>query len=669
MASNKSRQSTKPASKPASPPPVVKTAVTPPPVKKVANGNAASEPPAVPPETKSPAPPVPEIPIALVSAPKGAAAKSPAAASPPAIPVATAPPPTPTVTPQPFPPNNAKKAEPDDEAKPHRSELQRAVAAFASSLLINIAVLLVFGIVMLPDEFKAPLLGIIGEMPEPVKEEVKFVEPEKVKEPEVIDRDETKAEIVKKELARTEERFEININDLKPSANLLLDPNAVKPVAAAPFSGQFGGRSKAGRSALVAKYGGTKESETAVRTGLDWLLRHQKGDGSWSFDHRYSSCNCDQHGRFATSNMGATAMALLCFMGAGETYSEGEYTQAVERGLLYLINNGKMTPQGGDFRGKFQANGGMYIQGLVTIALCEALAMNEAERLADVRQAKGKNKKTSKSSKKKQRITPQRRFQVSRQLEYAATAALKFVATAQSSDGGWRYTPRVDSDTSVVGWQVMALASGHTAKIGIPPRTVAGARLYLDSVQSENGSQYAYVPGSRGRPKASMTAVGLLSRMYLGWTRENPGIRYGVEYLSKVGPSPRDMYYNYYATQVMHQYGGTLWEKWNKVMRDQLVNSQVKKGHAKGSWNLTDPHGSAGGRHYQTCLSIMTLEVYYRHMPLYEHRDLNEGAKGDDLAKTKSKDDKKKPGNKSPKKSPKAKPATKSKPKAAKSKS
>jgi hypothetical protein len=36
---------------------------------------------------------------------------------------------------------------------------------------------------------------------------------------------------------------------------------------------------------------------------------------------------------------------------------------------------------------------------------------------------------------------------------------------------------------------------------------------------------------------------------------------------------------------------------------------------------VTDPHGNAGGRIYQTALSILTLEIYYRHLPLYRRLD------------------------------------------------
>jgi hypothetical protein len=78
------------------------------------------------------------------------------------------------------------------------------------------------------------------------------------------------------------------------------------------------------------------------------------------------------------------------------------------------------------------------------------------------------------------------------------------------------------------------------------------------------------------------------------------------------------MYYNYYATQCMRHYDGELWDKWNVVMRDQLVNSQEKAGHLKGSWHQNGDHGSdRGGRLYCTSMATMILEVYYRHSPIY----------------------------------------------------
>ena len=70
----------------------------------------------------------------------------------------------------------------------------------------------------------------------------------------------------------------------------------------------------------------------------------------------------------------------------------------------------------------------------------------------------------------------------------------------------------------------------------------------------------------------------------------------------------------------MRHWQGEAWTKWNNVMRDQLVNTQSQQGHETGSWYIGGgDHGAdAGGRHYCTCMNCMTLEVYYRHFPLYQ---------------------------------------------------
>ncbi|HID23585.1 MAG TPA: hypothetical protein EYP14_14470 [Planctomycetaceae bacterium] len=115
-----------------------------------------------------------------------------------------------------------------------------------------------------------------------------------------------------------------------------------------------------------------------------------------------------------------------------------------------------------------------------------------------------------------------------------------------------------------------------------------------------------------------MTAVGLLCRMYLGWTRERRALQDGVTFLSRRGPVDDEMYYNYYATQVLHHWGGEKWKRWNEVMREQLIKTQDRAGHATGSWKPRDRHGHVGGRLYMTSLCVMTLEVYYRHLPLYQ---------------------------------------------------
>jgi hypothetical protein len=53
-------------------------------------------------------------------------------------------------------------------------------------------------------------------------------------------------------------------------------------------------------------------------------------------------------------------------------------------------------------------------------------------------------------------------------------------------------------------------------------------------------------------------------------------------------------------------------------MREHLIATQQLSGHKEGSWSPQGCEwGAQGGRLYSTSLALMTLEVYYRHLPLY----------------------------------------------------
>jgi len=335
------------------------------------------------------------------------------------------------------------------------------------------------------------------------------------------------------------------------------------------------------KARLVSRDGGNDASEKAVSLALVWLASHQMPDGSWSFNHTLApSCRktCRNPGSLDEARNAATAMALLPFLGAGQTHKEGQYKKVVNSGLYYLTRRMVVSPKKGG--SLFERGGSMYSHGLSAIALCEAYAMTR-----------------------------------DKSLYQPAQLALNFIAYAQDPrGGGWRYAEQQAGDTSVVGWQVMALKSGHMGYLTINPKTVRGASMFLDSVQAKNGSRYGYATPGAG---ASTTAIGLLCRMHLGWGHDNPALIDGVKFLSDTGPSKTNNYYNYYATQVLRHYGGDMWKKWNTVMRDQLIKTQSQKGHEKGSWHVGDGHGGKGGRLYDTSMSTMILEVYYRHLPIY----------------------------------------------------
>lgn len=122
-----------------------------------------------------------------------------------------------------------------------------------------------------------------------------------------------------------------------------------------------------------------------------------------------------------------------------------------------------------------------------------------------------------------------------------------------------------------------------------------------------------------------MTAEALLCRMYLGWTKDFAGLEQGVRYLVRdhmPSDAGTNFYYWYYATQVLHHFGGQQWQAWNLEMRDLLVESQIRRGHQAGSWDPVGDHTVEAGRLYSTALAVCTLEVYYRHAPIFRQLDL-----------------------------------------------
>ena len=344
------------------------------------------------------------------------------------------------------------------------------------------------------------------------------------------------------------------------------------------LSGTFAARDPRIRVEMVKQEGGTTLTEAAVARALRWLSKQQQRDGRWVLDGN------------VRSDSAATSLALMPYLGAGQTHLVGRYQNTVSGGLKWLVKHQKSD---GDMRANSTANAGMYAHGQSAIVLCEAFMLTGDEKLRE-----------------------------------PAQKAIDFIVKAQYRDGGWRYAPyqedsRARGDTSVVGWQLMALQSARAAKLEVPSATFERAGQFLDSVQSHDGSRYAYIRGQR--PTHVMTAEAMLCRMYLGWTLNDPQIRQGMNWLSAEHLPSRSLniYYCYYATQAFHHFGGAKWKQWNEEMRDALVHGQVKTGSHAGSWQHQGGHDRAGGRIYATALSACTLEVYYRHLPIFRQIDLD----------------------------------------------
>ena len=372
----------------------------------------------------------------------------------------------------------------------------------------------------------------------------------------------------------------------------------------------FSGRSKFKNQDLAGGGGsGTPppKTEKSIELGLRFLVNHQSNDGSWSLGNFGAGRRGYEGERTAlTTDTGATGLCLLAFLGAGYHHREDRYQEVVQNALDYIIKNQK--EDGNVFIDQDPQSSRavwFYSHSIVTIALCEAYGMTQDPDLRE-----------------------------------PAQKALNFLVESQHPDrGGWRYSPRYGSDTSVTGWAMMALKSGQLAGLEVPKESLDGIDNWLDMAQAGRAIPHLYVynplapdtPQQRHGREASptMTAVGLLMRLYSGWDRNDPRMIRGGRYLLENLPTngtrqdpQRDTYYWYYATQVMFHMGGKYWEEWNEKLHPLLVDEQLESGPMAGSWDprrpVADRWAPHAGRIYVTTLNLLSLEVYYRHLPIYE---------------------------------------------------
>lgn len=349
-------------------------------------------------------------------------------------------------------------------------------------------------------------------------------------------------------------------------------PDVRRPVLPEAF------RSRGSAAELAVAEGGGADTEAAVDRALQWLASHQLDDGSWSFS--FDDCpacagRCTHSGdaNRGGDRAGATAMALLPFLGRGFTHKDGPYRKQVGRGIAFLAakataGKGKAYDQGGT----------MYTQGLVGIALAECYGMSRDGKLA----------------------TP-------------TQLTLRYIMEAQDArGGGWRYKPGQPGDTSSVGWQIAALQAGGRGAIRIDPMVLKKAAGFLDLVQSDGGAAYGYTDNSS--PTPGRTAVGLWCRLATGWKPDHPAVGKGSAAIAATGPT-KDLYYGYYATRLLHRTGGDQWRNWNDRMKQLLLTTQSDRDHERGSWfdGVDGGHAAAAaGRLYCTSMAALILEEYYR---------------------------------------------------------
>lgn len=340
--------------------------------------------------------------------------------------------------------------------------------------------------------------------------------------------------------------------------------------------GIYAVRTAPDRQNQVVTLGGNQDSEDAVQDGLNWLARHQADDGHWSDQRkceRNDSCSSLQY----TAEIAETGLAILAFQAGGNYYfNDQKYSDHVKKGLDWLVGH-----QGADGR-LFGPQHTWYQHGIGTFALAEACAVALAND-----------------------EVPEPRYRI------AAERAIKFMEKHQYRQGGWQYS--LDSqgigDTSVTGWQILALKSALEAKIEVSSKTMDRVRKFFVTCGDPKTGRTGYM--SRGLGTDLTTAVGLVVQEFIVKKPKSPFALKAAAALRKraregIGQTG-DFYTLYNATLAMFLARGDAWDEWNDNVRDAIVKRQIKKGCERGSWY----HNYS--RTLDTAWAVLTLEVYYRY--------------------------------------------------------
>ncbi len=370
------------------------------------------------------------------------------------------------------------------------------------------------------------------------------------------------------------------------------------------LSGTYGYR-LGGREHAVRRFGGSEKTENAVEAALEWLARHQEKDGSWD------PGKWEGNAKYPVS---MTGIALLAFLGAGYTEKTGKYRDNVRRAQNWMVSRVQGGKRVGGGKGRafvtlygksklvYPAN--MYEQGMATLALAEAYGMTKNPHLKD-----------------------------------AAQDAVNYILKAQGSYEAWSYGTKHGragrNDTSVSGWNLMALKSAKMAGLKVDGAGFQGAMRWASVATDPATGKCAYagtVGGVKpGRGSDAMCAAGMLMKQFMGVRRDDRMIIKSADHLRTrlprwgAGGKYSNLYYWYYGTLCMFQMGGKHWAEWNVAIKKTLLENQRKGGpmdgsalDVDGSWDPTrGGKVNTGGRVFSTALGALSLEVYYRYLPLY----------------------------------------------------
>jgi hypothetical protein len=260
-----------------------------------------------------------------------------------------------------------------------------------------------------------------------------------------------------------------------------------------------------------------------------------------------------------------TGLAVVSILAHGDDPNFGPYAATVHKALDFLV---KQMDSATGYIGP-----SMYNHGFATLALAESYGAVDDPRLGP-----------------------------------ALQKAVKLIVNAQRQNNShaWRYSPESrDADTTVSGAQMVALLAARNAGIGVPETTIQdGIKFFLSCQTGDGGIGYISPMG----PNGARTAIGCLV-LALAREKDSAAFKAAFNFLKNApDDSQYPQYFRYYASQAFFHASPELWQNWNRENIRSLRATQNPEGGWEGQFGAT----------YATSLSLLSLALNYRYLPIYE---------------------------------------------------
>jgi hypothetical protein len=339
----------------------------------------------------------------------------------------------------------------------------------------------------------------------------------------------------------------------------------------------------------------------AVKKGLEYLKKQQFKDGHWG-------ANGDN---YPVSMTGLSGLAMLM---EGSTVREGQYSLQIRKAADWLMERSQRGQNKDGLIGNpdHPTETGRYMYGHGFGLLFLACVFGDEE-------------------------DRERR----EKLKDILTRAVKYTGNAQSTQGGWFYTSKVDGhdqdEGSVTVTQMQALRACKNAGIPVPKEVMKKGYNYLkNSTTPRGGVVYSLGRGGMGAPvggeRPSLTAAAIACLFSAGEYKDEL-VKKWFRYcrtaipIGQAGRIGHDEYTHFYYAQSVYFLGDDGWEKmfgtsdgetkltwsaYRKDMFEHLVRTQT----GDGSWPAGG--GFSVGPVYSTAIYCIMMQLDQGTLPMFQ---------------------------------------------------